>query len=339
MTPIRRGFTLVELLVVIAIIGILIALLLPAVQAAREAARRSSCTNNLKQIGLAMLNYESARKTFPPGRSGCTGSATPPCACKDLGNTNETRKQFHGASGFLMMMPYMEGNTLYALGHWEYGELYYNNSTGGIFNWYSPYTSAWQASADFKQLYTTRPPIFVCPTSASEAACSKCVGSGWQAVEKDETLSNYALCMGAYDVNAVGYGASVSCGIDKDSGLFVYSVRKKRQRILDGTAKSLAVGEVLNPDNVSSWCPWAFGQIYESLRTTFNSLNQAPGTPAGYVVQHNFASSNWGDENGAFGSEHRAGANFLFIDGHVEFVSENISRTVYRAYGTIAGSD
>jgi len=99
----RRGFTLVELLVVIAIIGVLVALLLPAVQAAREAARRMSCSNNLKQIGLALHNYHDSFKRFPPAGINYGWCQSP---------ANDGRKLFN-SNGLMMLLPFVEQNALY----------------------------------------------------------------------------------------------------------------------------------------------------------------------------------------------------------------------------------
>lgn len=110
-----RGFTLVELLVVIAIIGILIALLLPAVQAAREAARRSQCTNNLKQIGLALHNYHDTFKTFPPGviwGQGCMGANVGGDTGRDM-CPGTTPPPAHHHTWNALILPFLEQKPLY----------------------------------------------------------------------------------------------------------------------------------------------------------------------------------------------------------------------------------
>src|SRR5262249_32937868 len=118
----RGGFTLIELLVVIAIIAVLIALLLPAVQAAREAARRAQCTNNLKQLGLAMANYESANGSFPLGSFHGTGGGDPgwsPCNGR------------HEFSFFIALLPFFEQAPLY------------NSWNANIHFSFSPNTTVW----------------------------------------------------------------------------------------------------------------------------------------------------------------------------------------------------
>jgi prepilin-type N-terminal cleavage/methylation domain-containing protein/prepilin-type processing-associated H-X9-DG protein len=102
----RRGFTLVELLVVIAIIGVLIALLLPAIQAAREAARRMQCTNNLKQLTLGMIHYEDSLRHYPAGRLGCDGSTSDIC-------NGVPDSQRNSPSAFVLILPYIDLNGLY----------------------------------------------------------------------------------------------------------------------------------------------------------------------------------------------------------------------------------
>src|SRR5271154_298403 len=111
MRPARRlGFTLIELLVVIAIIAVLIALLLPAVQAAREAARRIQCTNNLKQIGLALINYESSNGCFPPSGASTNYTVSPPV----------TQLVDCGWSTLARILPHMEGNAAFDAANFSY---------------------------------------------------------------------------------------------------------------------------------------------------------------------------------------------------------------------------
>src|SRR5262245_37668204 len=111
----RRAFTLIELLVVIAIIAVLVALLLPAVRQAREAARRSQCKNNLKQLGLALHNYHESCLVFPPGGTSCTG---PLCVYGPSA----------GHSLFASILPYIEQGPLYNKFNWGYGGF----NTGGL---------------------------------------------------------------------------------------------------------------------------------------------------------------------------------------------------------------
>ncbi len=104
----KRGFTLIELLVVIAIIAILIALLLPAVQQAREAARRTQCKNNMKQLGIALHNYHDVFGTLPPGQINPGGHADP-----DLPYTNNCAVECRNITGYLLLLPYIEQTALY----------------------------------------------------------------------------------------------------------------------------------------------------------------------------------------------------------------------------------
>ena len=115
---IRRGFTLIELLVVISIIAILIAILLPAVQQAREAARRSQCQNHLKQMGLALHNYQTAHGVFPPGMIASQFLASSGATSLQTNDPNEgvtptSVGNFHGDSWMLHILPFMDYNDVY----------------------------------------------------------------------------------------------------------------------------------------------------------------------------------------------------------------------------------
>lgn len=289
----RPGFTLVELLVVIAIIGILVALLLPAVQAARESARRTQCNNNLKQLGLAIENYESTLRVYPPGRVGCDGITSGPCN----GNTNEQRV---GTSGLVMLLPYMEGTTLYDAFDFNDGP------------WVG--TSTWQAKN--ATAVASRPKTLVCPSDTSDPFVNT---SGINAA-----TGSYAFVSGSYGPSQ-GINDNVKIN---NNGVFVYKYAILRSAVTDGMSNTMYVGEIIDAHTDRSYNIWTQAGRHEScLRSTENPLNTKPGT--------GITTSPYGIPlNGAFASKHPAGANFLFGDGHVAFLSENIALTTYRALST-----
>ena len=315
----RNAFTLVELLVVIAIIGILVALLLPAIQAAREAARRAQCTNNLKQIGIALLNHESAKKEFPAGRHGCDLHLASPGAC---GCSNDALKE-DGGSAFVELLPYMEGTGLYDLVHYD---------QGGIWSYEPAYEKFFtHPDPSRKQMVTTRIPGMICPSSSAKPNCESC-SAGYVVTQDDlGATGSYAGMQGTKNINT---SSSSRCLND---GLFVYKLKRKIKRITDGTSKTAAFGEVKGEDTADGFNLWS--QAFRDgsgMRHTRNALNTPPGFPkSGATVDCRYGPC-W---NGAFGSNHPGGAHFCFADGHVAFVTDDIDADSYQALATYAGNE
>ncbi len=308
---IRRGFTLVELLVVIAIIGVLIALLLPAVQAAREAARRSQCNNNLKQIGLALHNYEIVLKVYPPGRLGCDGVTSPTCACGS--NTDAQRV---GTSALVLILPYMENNPLYDSASFQKIGIW-NDSMDPALN------KGWLDAPRLK-LVSTRVPTYVCPSSTAEPYWPDLT---WWAIPVAPATGSYAMCHGSIGPSD-GISTRMKC---QNTGLFLYGTVRASREVTDGLSNTFYAGEVLAAHTPESENIWTYASRHlDTMRNTENPLNTPPG-------KGTYVTCPYGPcHNGAFGSEHPTGANFLYGDGRVAFVSENVDLATYRAASTIA---
>jgi prepilin-type N-terminal cleavage/methylation domain-containing protein len=284
----RRGFTLVELLVVIAIIATLIGLLLPAVQTAREAARRSACSNQLKQLSLGMAIHEEAKKCYPAGREGsdmCDGAPV-------IGENT---------SGFVHILPYIEQASLYS----EYTRL----------------AAATTPKANVPQVFATSlfsetPGAFRCPSNVKPLSGADTTGA-----RPEVGYGCYAMCQGHQ-----GPSAGIDCKKTKtqNTGMALYVTKVKRKQLLDGTSKTLLIGEVPDPTSPIN-CWWFALRHQDSMRSTDNPVN----TPSGQGVTYPAA----GGVNGAFGSQHPGGAMFTLVDGSVRFVEEAIDLTVYRLLG------
>lgn len=301
----RPAFTLVELLVVIAVVGLLIALLLPAVQAAREATRRGACSNHLKQIGLAILNYEAAQSHFPTGRVGCddTGDTMPIRSCP----AGLPPEQKTAASGFVTVLPQLEFQRLHDQLSVEIGGLWNRNVDD--LGWYSDLAKCKAIKVSLA--------IFRCPSDTSDT-----ISDVYSPVKA--ATGSYAFSQGSLGPRSRPEEVKYS-----NNGAFLYVEKVRPHQVTDGLSDTYFVGEVVLAHTWESSNTWTYALWHaDCLRTTANHLNAPPGS--GHVQQR---------RNGAFGSQHPGGALFAYGDGHVAFVSDAVVPEVYQASSTIAGGE
>ncbi|MDC0934947.1 DUF1559 domain-containing protein [Pirellulales bacterium] len=298
----QKGFTLVELLVVIAIIGILVALLLPAIQAAREAARRASCTNNLRQIGIGIHLFHDAEKKLPQSSQVNWGHLP-------------------------KILPYIELQQVYVQG----------DVAAGIR----------AGTPAFQMLTNLEIPTFFCPSDGSPrtrddihtinpeyidvGAVTNYVGvggSGWGRIYSNNPVTNGGLPFSTDWPYTDPLGNEDS--MDNGNGMFYRNDIDRKLTfagVEDGLSNTLMFGEIL-PDR-TAWSQWALGN---------HGMTTAMPPNARKADGSEYDRSDWSNNYGAH-SRHPGGVQFVYADGHVDFIQDEISLVVYRALGTMNGGE
>ncbi len=298
----RAAFTLIELLVVIAIIAVLIGLLLPAVQKVRAAAARAACASNLRQIALAVHSYHDSEGRFPvnslPGPDGPYGALT------------------RSWSWLARVLPYVEQDNLYRLGHIPTATLY-----------------------DGRDAVARQVPLFLCPADPSSHTGPRSDDRNLGHIYKPNIPAGQTNYKGVSGANWMwgdppwhnpGTNGSWD-GLNHGDGIFYrmdWQYPKSMAAITDGTSNTLMVGEDLPAK--TEWCSWPHANSANSTCAIPPNV-RAPG--GGDYPTDDFAN------NSGFRSLHTGGVQFALADGSVRFIADSIDLATYRALATISGGE
>ena len=309
-----RGFTIIELLVVIAIIAILVALLLPAVQSAREAARRSQCRNNLKQLGIALHNYHDVNRMFPPGYS---GSRTP------------FNAQFWGT----MILPYIEQSTLYERYDFSVPPIIEASSLG--------YSSA--TIATNIEVMSTPLPVFMCPSTPSSSQQITNVTANPQLpyFPGVPMTHSYSFARGDYQgVSHIGGLLTIAAYGSQQSIECMFSRSGRRMAdVTDGSSSTIHLIESVETPVInfgampSPYCP--HGAPTPAGGWAMNGLVIISGN---YLIGPHLINKTNCDTYGVY-AFHTGGVHRLIADGSVRFINESISNKTLAALMTPQSND
>ncbi len=310
----RTAFTLVELLVVIAIIGVLVALLLPAVQQAREAARRVECTNQLKQLGLAMHNYHDTYGRLPPGNSEIE-SMSPA----------QPRREWGWAPRIL---PFIEASATYE--QIDFTKPSYDRPS----SWNVSMMDDPSVICNYKVVRTIYPE-FLCPSNPDDgqALTEDHFGASWELSQCD-----YAANIGDHrNATGIGFPASDNPAVTTGAGNSIVVPRgvigcrdwsAKFRDITDGLSHTYLLGECIGA--WSSWQNWG-SACFANTAWPVNYRNRD-------FMDGTLNAGHW-DFNIGFRSFHPGGAEFLMCDGSVKFIAETTDGPIYRAGASRSGGE